>query len=249
MNWDEFTSIPNGTRILNHGYDQCVALANLYHEGVVGGSFVPVNSAYQWWTDFNRFPQLTSKYRRSSDPVPGAIFVSRGGIYDLPNGHIGVVTALNKGGHFDTMEQNAGARYLGRYVRGMQNILGFLIPINNPAEMKPAPPAPEPEPIIEEDEDFMTTIYIRPTTNSSPIKPGDSTTSRIWAGDNRVYRGVPYSGTWAMNTESGVARRMTMAEWEVTQGAYIAADRELPLSQPHGNTVEVIVYGERIPGF
>lgn len=134
MSWGQFTSIPNGTRVLNHGWDQCVALANLYHESVIGGSFVPVGSAFQWWTQFGGFATLTNNYVQSSTPVAGAIFVARYGIYDAPNGHIGVVTGVNSNGTFNTMEQNAGTwRYVGRYTRGMANVLGFLIPRNNPA--------------------------------------------------------------------------------------------------------------------
>ena len=135
MSWAEFTAIPNGTRVYNHGYDQCVALFNLFHEDVLGGSFVPVGSAYQLWTNFSSYPQLTSKYRQSSVPVPGAVFLGRYGIYQAANGHVGIVTSVN-GGQFNTMEQNAGTwRYVGRYTRGMANILGFLIPINNPANV------------------------------------------------------------------------------------------------------------------
>ena len=133
ITYKSFTSIPNGTRIYNHYYDQCVALANLYHEDVIGGAPVPSNSAYEWWTGFAQRPMLQDLYVQSAAPVPGAIFVARGGIYDSANGHIGVVTGLAKGGYFETMEQNAGERYLGRYIRSMQNILGFLIPKNNPA--------------------------------------------------------------------------------------------------------------------
>lgn len=138
MNWNEFNAIPNGTQVLNHGWDQCVALANLYNEGVVGGGFVPVGSAYQWWTDFDYFPQLYQNYTRSGTPVAGAIFVSRYGLYDAPDGHIGVVTSVNSDGTFNTMEQNAGTwRYVGRYTRDYTNMLGFLIPKNNPATPKP----------------------------------------------------------------------------------------------------------------
>lgn len=134
MNWDQFTSLPNGTRVFNHGWDQCVALANLYHESVIGGSFVPVSSAYQWWTDFGSYPTLFRNYRKSHIPVRGAIFVARGGIYNLPDGHIGVVTSVNSNGTFNTMEQNAGTwRYVGRYTRSMANVYGFLVPNTNPA--------------------------------------------------------------------------------------------------------------------
>jgi len=136
--WAQFTGIPNGTRIANYGFDQCVALANHYH-AMLGGQFVPVQSAFQWWT--NRYPQVDAIYDRSATPVPGALFVSRGGIYNQPDGHIGVVTAVHPDGTFDTMEQKAGTwRYLGRYRRSMANMLGFLIPKNNPATT--APPAP-----------------------------------------------------------------------------------------------------------
>lgn len=134
MTWGEFTSIPNGTQVKNHLYDQCVALANLYHEGVIGGSFVGVPSAYMWWTNFGSWQTLIDSYTPSTVAQPGAIFVSRGGIYDSRDGHIGVVTSVNPNGTFNTMEQNAGTwRYVGRYTRDYANMLGFLIPKNNPA--------------------------------------------------------------------------------------------------------------------
>lgn len=143
MDWKQFTSIPNGTRVLNHYWDQCVALANLYHEDVIGGDFVGVASAWQWWTDFSHRKTLTDNYTQSSVAQPGAIFVARYGIYDAPNGHIGVVTAVHPDGTFNTMEQNAGTwRYVGRYRRTYANVLGFLIPKNNPAKAE-AQPKPE----------------------------------------------------------------------------------------------------------
>lgn len=138
MNIRDFLAIPNGTRVYNHGWDQCVALANLYHESVIGGKFIAVGSAFQWWT--TNQPELNRLYTRSSTPVAGAIFVARYGIYDAPNGHIGVVTGVNSNGTFNTMEQNAGTwRYVGRYTRGMANILGFWVPRNNPMGSTPPP--------------------------------------------------------------------------------------------------------------
>lgn len=129
-----FTSISNGTQVLNYQYDQCVALANLYHQSVIGGSFVPCMSAYQWWTNFAAYG-LGALYTQSQTPVAGAIFVGRGGIYNVPDGHIGVVTGVNANGTFNTMEQNSNFnRYVGRGSRGFGNgLLGFLIPRNNPA--------------------------------------------------------------------------------------------------------------------
>lgn len=140
MSWNSFISIPNGTKVFNHGYSECVALANLYHENVIGGSFVPVASAYQWWTQFGNYATLTQNYTQSSSPVAGSIFVSRGGPYNSVDGHIGIVTAVHGNGTFDTMEQNASYRYVWRYNRGMSGVYGFLSPKNNPA----SPPVPTP---------------------------------------------------------------------------------------------------------
>lgn len=137
MTWAQFTAQPNGTRIYNHGFDQCVALANQYHEDVIGGSFVGVSSAFQWWTNFGSYATLTANYVQvSSNPQAGDIFVARYGIYNAQHGHIGVVTRGWDGSTFGTMEQNAGTwRYLGRYNRSMANVLGFLRPRNNPADV------------------------------------------------------------------------------------------------------------------
>lgn len=155
LTWKQFNEIPNGTRVINHGWDQCVALANLYHESVIGGSFVGVPSAYMWWTQFPNWKTLTDNYRTSQTPVAGAIFISRYGLYDAPNGHIGAVTSVNSNGTFNTMEQNAGTwRYVGRYTRDMRNILGFLVPRNNPA----APPTPE---TTWKEEDDMFLVFIQ----------------------------------------------------------------------------------------
>jgi len=136
--WPQFRAIPNGTRIFNNGYDQCVALANHFHQAVLGARFVPVDSAHQWWTDFDRLPHVNGVYRKSATPVPGALFVARGGLYDEVNGHIGSVVDVREGG-FTTLEQNTGPtapqRYVYRHFRIRDdNVLGFLIPINNPAE-------------------------------------------------------------------------------------------------------------------
>lgn len=137
MTWAQFTAQPNGTRIYNYGYDQCVALANQYHEDVIGGSFVGVSSAFQWWTNFGSYATLTANYTQvTSNPQAGDIFVARYGIYNAQHGHIGVVTRGWDGSTFGTMEQNAGTwLYLGRYNRSMANVLGFLRPRNNPADV------------------------------------------------------------------------------------------------------------------
>lgn len=156
MNWNEFTSIPNGTQVLNHGWDQCVALANLYNEDVVGGEFVPVPSAYMWFTSYYYLPQVYQTYARTGIAEPGAIFVARGGMYNTLDGHIGVVVSVNPDGSFNTMEQNAGTwRYVGRYTRDYTNVLGFLVPFINPAT------PPKPAPVQERKDSQMFFTYFK----------------------------------------------------------------------------------------
>lgn len=155
--WTDFTAIPDGTEVFNHGYSQCVALANRYNEDAVGGEFVPVGSAYQWWTERENLTQIRDAYVPAGSPAVGALFVARGGIYDARDGHIGVVTGVNGDGTFTTMEQNAEHRFVGRYTRAnAPEVLGFLVPRPNPA----AAAAPPPE------EDDMT-IYIRRDSKST----------------------------------------------------------------------------------
>ncbi len=136
--WSNFTRIPAGTRIENHKYDQCVALANHYWGETLRLPLpVGIMGAYQWWTTRNDQPNLYRNATFSSKPVPGALFVARYGQYDSVNGHIGVVTSVNADGTFNTMEQNAESnRYVGRYRRNLSNILGFIVPNNNPATPK-----------------------------------------------------------------------------------------------------------------
>lgn len=134
MRWEAFKRIKTGQRVLNHGFDECVALANLYHEEVLGGRFVPVGAAYQWWTQ--EHPQVAGIYTRSPHPVAGAVFIARGGLYNTQFGHIGVVTQVHPDGSFSTLEQNAEKhRYVARYRRENDaNVLGFLHPKINPAK-------------------------------------------------------------------------------------------------------------------
>lgn len=130
----QFFGIENGTRVFNHNADECVALTNQYHEGTIGGSFVPVSAAFQWFTQFDQLPQLNSLYNKVELPKRGDIFVALGGIYDQKFGHIGVVERDWDGSTFGTMEQNAGsgaARWVWRYNRNLSNILGFIRPKAN----------------------------------------------------------------------------------------------------------------------
>jgi hypothetical protein len=145
LTFNEFMSIPNGTRVFNYGADQCVALANQYHVGTLGGTLreTYIQSAYQWWTDFERYPQFYNVYDKvTSNPQRGDIFVTtRSPMYDPVHGHIGVVERSWDGSTFGTMEQNAGSgakRWVWRYTRDMKSIAGFLRPKNNP---NPSPPS------------------------------------------------------------------------------------------------------------
>lgn len=153
MSRREFYRIPNGTRIFNHGADECVALVNLYLQGVLkaplprsrpDGSF----SAHMLWTNFPNDPNLKKHFTRSGKPEPGAIAVWRQNDANGGQGHTGVVTSVLPGGWFRTREQNyepsGKKRWLYRYNRlNDGGVYGFLIPRkSNPV---PNPPATEVE--------------------------------------------------------------------------------------------------------
>jgi hypothetical protein len=138
MSWGDFLNIPDGTVVDNHNFTECVALVNLYNEGVLGGGFVMVGSALEWWTNGN-VPGVHGFERIASNPKVGDIGIASGGLYNLPYGHIFVVVRAWNGSSFGTMEQNGGARYVARYDRSMANVDGFLRPINQSALQAPAP--------------------------------------------------------------------------------------------------------------
>lgn len=200
MNWGQFISIPNGTRIVNYGYDQCVAVANLYHVSVYGKPLpTGIGAAYQWWTTYASQPNTYNNYTQSQNPVVGALVVwntTWGGGY----GHIGVVTGVNANGTFNTLEQNAETwRYLGRYTRGRSAVLGFLVPRNNPAGSV-ALAGNERRVNVEE-----LLRRAEPNTSSAalpnPLKYGDVGTFNGWIrgenveGNNVWFRGA-LSGNW-----------------------------------------------------
>ena len=138
MSWAEFLSIPDGTQVWNHGDAQCVALANQYNEGVLGGGFVSVESALDWWTNGN--VAIVHGFNRVADnPQPGDICIASCEIYDCTNGHIFIVTRAWDGNTFGTMEQNVHGKWVSRHDRTMANVDGFLRPIN---QAPLAPPAP-----------------------------------------------------------------------------------------------------------
>lgn len=138
MSWAEFLSIPDGTQVWNHGDAQCVALANQFNEGVLGGGFVSVESALDWWTNPN-VADVHGFYRVTENPQPGDICIASCEIYDCTNGHIFVVTRAWDGNTFGTMEQNVYGKWVSRHDRTMANVDGFLRPINQAPLQAPAP--------------------------------------------------------------------------------------------------------------
>jgi len=142
LSFEQFMTIPNGTRVYNYGADQCVALANQYHVGTLNGTLAGtyIQSAFQWWTDFEKYPQFYNVYNKvTSNPQRGDIFVTnRSSMYDPIHGHIGVVERSWDGSTFGTIEQNAGSgakRWAWRYNRDMRSIAGFLRPKSLPSNL------------------------------------------------------------------------------------------------------------------
>jgi hypothetical protein len=138
MSWNDFINIPDGETVYNHGASQCVALANQYNEGTLGGGFVAVPRAIDWWTNDN-VAAVHGFTKITDNPQAGDIFIGSYGYYDSYNGHIGVVVRSWDGSTFGTMEQNVGGEFVSRHNRTMANIDGFLRPINSPIPA-PAPP-------------------------------------------------------------------------------------------------------------
>lgn len=162
MSLSEFENIPDGTTIYNHGASECVALANQFNEGVLGGGFVMVGAALDWWTNQN-VAAVHGFERITENPQHGDLFVASCEIYDCTFGHIGYVVRGWDGSTFGTIEQNAGIpNAVSRHDRTMANVDGFLRTVRqdivNPA---PAPtPQPQPEPA--------------PAGNVYVVQPGDT---------------------------------------------------------------------------
>lgn len=150
MSLAEFEAIPDGTTIYNHGASECVALANQFNEGVLGGGFVMVGSALDWWTNQN-VAAVHGFERITENPQHGDLFVASCEIYDCTYGHIGYVVRGWDGSTFGTIEQNAGIpNAVSRHNRTMANVDGFLRTVRqdivNPAPAPAPEPAPQPEP-------------------------------------------------------------------------------------------------------
>lgn len=162
MSLADFEAIPDGTTIFNHGASECVALANQFNEGVLGGGFVMVPDAKSWWFNEN-VANVHGFTRITENPQHGDLFIGSCEIYDCQFGHIGYVVRGWDGSTFGTIEQNAGIpNAVSRHNRTMANIDGFLRTVRQDI-VNPAPaPAPEPAPA--------------PSGNVYVVQPGDCLT-------------------------------------------------------------------------
>lgn len=160
MSLSEFENIPDGTTIYNHGASECVALANQFNEGVLGGGFVMVGAALDWWTNQN-VAAVHGFERITENPQHGDLFIASCEIYDCTFGHIGYVVRGWDGSTFGTIEQNAGIpNAVSRHNRTMANVDGFLRTVRQDI-VNPAPaPTPEPQP--------------QPAGNVYVVQPGDT---------------------------------------------------------------------------
>lgn len=162
MSLAEFEAIPNGETVFNHGASECVALANQFNEGVLGGGFVAVGSALDWWTN----PNVASVHgfeRVTENPQHGDLFIASCEIYDCTYGHIGYVVRGWNGSTFGTIEQNAGIpNAVSRHDRTMANVDGFLRTVRQDI----VNPAPEPEPTPEPAPTPVGNVYV--------VQPGDT---------------------------------------------------------------------------
>lgn len=132
--WESFVHTPQGVTFENNGGSECVALSNHYIENLMGLPHIPIWSASEIWTEYDRIPEIYKQYKRSELPVVGSIVVMSGGEYDPTHGHTGVVIQVNDNGTFVSLEQNVnGDRSAAPYVRSMENVSGFLVPHDNPA--------------------------------------------------------------------------------------------------------------------
>lgn len=272
--WPEWVGIPNGTRIFNHGADQCVALINHYHENWIGGAFIPAAAARDWaernWAELDRL------YTKSLYPQAGAIFIALGGIYDRTYGHIGgVVSEAYTDGSFDSMEQNAGsgaARWTWRFRRKNDNsIFHFLIPKNNPAKnnkpLEPHQRRAHGEPVKRREQ---------PSSKSKDlgdwIQPGEVGNFDAWiygesvGGINVWFRGISGAWFWAggftSQTTAGLTdlnpktppavqpnqRKVAPVEVNTRKSPTAAAERGKPVDANSVITPEGWVRGQRIEG-
>lgn len=113
------------------------------------------------------------------------------------------------------------------------------ITVNPQVFQAAAPAAPAPT-ILEEDD---MNLYFEAISNSSPLKPGDDATSRIWAGERKL-NGITFSSVWERSADGSV-RRLYKGEWDAIIAANEKIGRTIPLAKVTGNVIEQLVYGKR----
>lgn len=219
MPWRQFSTIDEGTRVFNNGFDQCVAVANLYVQGVLG---LPLPNGYDqardWWEQHDKQPNSYRNFIKSKVPVKGALVVMLGGMYDGVNGHIGVVTHVYPDGRFNTREQNAGVgdkRWMSKHTRDMRDVLGFLVPKKNPAQ-------PAVAPVVKPGVKYRTSrkrirktgAVVRATPSMTAekvrtLKPGALVTVTGWArAEGRWW--LRTSGGWVKASSFRIFNRLTL---------------------------------------
>lgn len=152
--------------------------------------------------------------------VPGV------GIYSSPANPYGGAS-FDVYGTIAEVEQAFNATYLG----WSEDINGLRV----------AMPGPTITPHDEEEEDMN--LYFEAISNSSPLKPGDDATSRIWAGERKI-KGITFSSVWERSADGSV-RRLYKGEWEAIIAANEKIGRTIPLAKVAGNVIEQLVYGKR----
>lgn len=117
---------------------QCVAVANYYHRDVLGKQLPSgIQSAHQWYTQFESKPQLVQNY----DKIPASMTTARAGdvCVEYPtrgndHGHICVVVTDWNGTFYETYDQNInGVQRVFKLRKTGAGCMGYLRPKNNPA--------------------------------------------------------------------------------------------------------------------
>ena len=240
MTWQEFYASPD----LADGFGAEGAHRKNPHRGLdlphswgtpipsLGGGTVTIseyNSALGWIVEVTGDDGLYPGYRhQSGQGLPIGTRVEAGDVI----GHVGDTSTASAETHLClTIGTAPGAVY------GVPSLVTDPWPYLQTILTTPSPP---------KEDDPMPTIYARATKNSTPLTPGNEGTSRVWAGDDRKTQGATYSGVWAIDTDTGTARRLTMAEWRIVQGAYATAGKPVPVADVHGNDLEVLLYAPTV---
>ena len=142
---DQFVAKYNGILIENHGYHECVALANQYNSEVVGCGFIEANWASDWYKYYSYDPIEPNYYTQvdaGQQPQKGDLAVW-GKYAGTGDPHIALVIDPMSGNSLSCLTQNPGAAHIATLTR--TGLLGYLRPkifINNAPSTTPTIIAP-----------------------------------------------------------------------------------------------------------